>query len=189
MGFKNWVTNAVLTASDLNTYIANQVIAVFASTAARDAAITGPIEGQYAYTSDTNTLWEYDGGAWRVSRTMYNSNEALQAPIVVTTPDTQLIGSGVPFPGTAGSPFSIIAGTTTGATDGSGNVSFTFAASFPNGVLTCLVQPTSSAGDFSFFKMDNTSIATNHCHGVAYNHSGTAIVTTTIRCNYIAIGW
>jgi hypothetical protein len=40
---------------------------VFASAAARDAAITSPQEGQFAFTKDTNGLWYYDGAAWVAS--------------------------------------------------------------------------------------------------------------------------
>jgi hypothetical protein len=41
-----------------------QGINVFASSAARAAAITSPQEGQYSYLKDTNALEYYDGAAW-----------------------------------------------------------------------------------------------------------------------------
>jgi hypothetical protein len=44
-----------------------QGINVFASNAARDAAITAPQEGQFAFTKDTNSLWYYSGSAWVAS--------------------------------------------------------------------------------------------------------------------------
>jgi hypothetical protein len=44
-----------------------QGINVFASEAARNAAITSPQEGQFAYTKDTNSLWYYSGSAWVAS--------------------------------------------------------------------------------------------------------------------------
>jgi hypothetical protein len=65
-GFKTFVTGEVLTAGDVNGYLM-QGINVFASTAARDAAITVPAEGQFAFTKDTNGLWYYDGAAWVAS--------------------------------------------------------------------------------------------------------------------------
>jgi hypothetical protein len=40
---------------------------VFASNAARDAAVTAPAEGNFAFTKDTNSLWYYDGAAWVAS--------------------------------------------------------------------------------------------------------------------------
>jgi len=66
LGFKTFVTGEVLTAGDTNGYLM-QGINVFASTAARDAAITSPQEGQFAFTKDTNGLWYYDGAAWVAS--------------------------------------------------------------------------------------------------------------------------
>ena len=66
LGFKNFVTGEVLTAGDVNGYLMQGVL-VFASAAARNAAITSPQEGQFAYTKDTNGLWYYDGAAWVAS--------------------------------------------------------------------------------------------------------------------------
>jgi trimeric autotransporter adhesin len=66
LGFKTFTTGEVLTAGDVNGYLM-QGINVFATTAARDAAITAPAEGQFAFTKDTNGLWYYDGAAWVAS--------------------------------------------------------------------------------------------------------------------------
>ena len=66
LGFKTFVVGEVLTAADTNGYLM-QGINVFATTAARDAAITAPAEGQFAFTKDTNSLWYYDGAAWVAS--------------------------------------------------------------------------------------------------------------------------
>jgi hypothetical protein len=41
-----------------------QGVLVFASSAARSAAITSPQEGQYSYLKDTNSTEYYDGAAW-----------------------------------------------------------------------------------------------------------------------------
>jgi len=56
LGYKDFVTGEVLTAGDVNGYLMQGVL-VFASAAARNAAITAPQEGQFAYTKDTNGLW------------------------------------------------------------------------------------------------------------------------------------
>ena len=66
LGFKTFTTGEVLTAGDVNGYLMQGVL-VFASAAARNAAITSPQEGQFAYTKDTNGLWYYDGAAWVAS--------------------------------------------------------------------------------------------------------------------------
>lgn len=66
LGFKDFTTGEVLTAADVDGYLM-QGIWVFASTAARDAAVTAPSEGNFAFTKDTNALWYYDGAAWVAS--------------------------------------------------------------------------------------------------------------------------
>ena len=64
MGFRTWSTGDTVSAADFTSYIANQVLFVFASTTARDAAITSPSEGMFAYNSDANALYYYDGSSW-----------------------------------------------------------------------------------------------------------------------------
>lgn len=63
LGFKTFTTGEVLTAADTNGYLM-QGILVFASAAARDAAITSPQEGQACYLKDTNETLVYSGSAW-----------------------------------------------------------------------------------------------------------------------------
>ena len=63
LGFKTFTTGEVLTAGDVNGYLM-QGINVFASAAARDAAITSPQEGQACYLKDTNAVMTYSGSAW-----------------------------------------------------------------------------------------------------------------------------
>ena len=52
-GFKTFTTGEVLTAGDVNGYLM-QGINVFTNATARDAAITAPAEGQFAFTKDNN---------------------------------------------------------------------------------------------------------------------------------------
>lgn len=66
LGFKTFTVGEVLSAADVNGYLMQGVL-VFATTAARDAAITSPQEGQFAFTKDTNSLFFYDGAAWVAS--------------------------------------------------------------------------------------------------------------------------
>jgi hypothetical protein len=63
LGFKTFNTGDVLSASDVNGYLM-QGILVFASATARDAAITSPEEGQFAFLKDTNVTTYYTGSAW-----------------------------------------------------------------------------------------------------------------------------
>jgi hypothetical protein len=63
LGFKDFTTGEVLTAADVDGYLM-QGVWVFASAAARDAAVTSPQEGNFAYLKDTNTTTYYTGSAW-----------------------------------------------------------------------------------------------------------------------------
>jgi hypothetical protein len=64
-GFKLFQNGDVLLASEVNTYMMEQQIMVFAGTAAREAAITSPSEGMFAFLKDTDTLTYYDSTQWR----------------------------------------------------------------------------------------------------------------------------
>lgn len=67
-GYKNFTAGSVLTASDVNNYLMEQSVMVFASAAARDSAITSPEAGMVVYI-DSGTasegLFIYDGSSWR----------------------------------------------------------------------------------------------------------------------------
>ena len=66
LGFKTFNTGDVLSAADVNGYLMQGVL-VFADATARDAAITSPQEGQFAYTKNNDSLWYYSGSAWVAS--------------------------------------------------------------------------------------------------------------------------
>ena len=64
-GYKLFATGDVLTAAQVNTYLMQQTVMVFASSAARSTAISGVLaEGMVSYLQDTNALEVYDGSAW-----------------------------------------------------------------------------------------------------------------------------
>lgn len=65
LGRKVFVSGDILTAAQVQGYLQDQAIMVFAGTAARGTAITTPTEGMFSYLSDTNTLQYYDGSAWQ----------------------------------------------------------------------------------------------------------------------------
>jgi hypothetical protein len=58
-GFKLFQDGQVLLASEVNTYIMEQQIMVFADSTARDAAILSPSEGMFAFLKDTDKLTVY----------------------------------------------------------------------------------------------------------------------------------
>jgi hypothetical protein len=55
-GFKVFENGNVLTASEVNTFMMDQMIMVFDDAAARDAAILSPSEGMFAFLKDTDQL-------------------------------------------------------------------------------------------------------------------------------------
>jgi len=61
-GFKTFATGEVLTASDVNNYLMEQSICVFADGTARDAAITSPEDGQFVFLTGSTTLQFYNSG-------------------------------------------------------------------------------------------------------------------------------
>lgn len=61
-GFKTFATGEVLTASDVNNYLMEQSICVFADGTARDAAITSPEDGQFVFLTGSSTLQFYNSG-------------------------------------------------------------------------------------------------------------------------------
>ena len=63
-GYKQWATGAVLTSSDMNTYVGDQVVMVFASSSARSSAVSSPSEGMVSYLSDSNAIEVYTGSGW-----------------------------------------------------------------------------------------------------------------------------
>ena len=64
MAYKVFANGNPLLASELNDNLMQQVIAVFSSTTTRDATLTSPVEGQFVYLTDSNSLTYYDGSAW-----------------------------------------------------------------------------------------------------------------------------
>lgn len=63
LGRKTWSPGDVLTASDVNGYLMDQSVMVFAGTAARSSAIPSPSAGMVAYSTATQ-LQVYNGSAW-----------------------------------------------------------------------------------------------------------------------------
>ena len=61
---KVWTAGDVLAAADVNTYLGDQVISVFADAAARGTAIPSPVQGMLTYLVDTSAYESWDGSAF-----------------------------------------------------------------------------------------------------------------------------
>jgi hypothetical protein len=70
-GFREFVTGEVLTAANVDDFLAKQAVMKFADAAARDTALGTAVaggnalrEGMVAYLDDTNEVIKYDGTDW-----------------------------------------------------------------------------------------------------------------------------
>ena len=64
-GYKLFNTGDVLLASEVNTYLMQQTVMVFADATARTTALSGVLaEGMVSYLQDTNVVEIYNGSAW-----------------------------------------------------------------------------------------------------------------------------
>jgi hypothetical protein len=109
LGFKDFTTGEVLTAADVDGYLM-QGVWVFASATARDAAVTSPQEGNFAYLKDTNVTTYYTGSAWAnldttgmtnpmttTGDTIYSSSGSTPARLGIgSTGDVLTVAGGVP---------------------------------------------------------------------------------------------
>lgn len=64
-GYKLFNTGDVLTAAQVNTYLQEQTVMVFANSTARTTALSAVLaEGMVSYLQDTNAVEVYNGSAW-----------------------------------------------------------------------------------------------------------------------------
>ena len=86
-GWKAWSIGEVVEATDFQNYVQDQVVQVYAGTAARTTALgTAVAEGMVSYLSDTNTLQFYNGTSWE--------NVSSPGDITAVTAGTGLTGGG-----------------------------------------------------------------------------------------------
>jgi hypothetical protein len=69
MPYTTSVPGTTITASWANANVRDQVITPFASVSARDSAITSPVNGMMAVTTDTGYLWRHNGTKWLLQPT------------------------------------------------------------------------------------------------------------------------
>jgi hypothetical protein len=63
-GFKTFNSGDILGATDVNTYLMQQSVMVFATTSARASAISSPSAGMLTWITNTKTFELYDGSGW-----------------------------------------------------------------------------------------------------------------------------
>jgi hypothetical protein len=94
-GRKTFTAGAVLAAADVQSYLQDQSVMVFDSSAARSSAIgTAVSEGMVSYLKDTDLVESYNGSAWSSIAPASTSGLNLVTP-------TSVAGTGVTFSGGA----------------------------------------------------------------------------------------
>ena len=82
-GYKSFTGGAVLGATEVNTYLMQQSVMVFATTSARSSAITAPSAGMLTFITGTKTIELYDGSAWTIIGGGDSTNYPNQAALTV----------------------------------------------------------------------------------------------------------
>jgi hypothetical protein len=175
-GYKLFNTGDVLTAAQVNTYLQEQVVMVFANAAARTTALSGVLaEGMVTYLKDTDALEIYSGTAW----VGYGSGDITG----ITTGATSGLTGGVTS-GTADLKFNTTAkggllvgtgsGTVTELSVGSNNTVLTADSSTASG----LKWATAASGGISILGQKTITAGTNY---TTTSTTQTAVNTTNFR--------
>jgi hypothetical protein len=185
LGFKDFTTGEVLTAADVDGYLM-QGVWVFASAAARDAAVTSPEEGNFAYLKDTNVTTYYTGSAWAnldttgmtnpmttTGDTIYSSSGSTPARLGIGSSGQVLtVASGVPSWATPASGGMTLLSTTslTGATTTISSISSSYVNLFL--VISGVSNATADG--------DKIRVAVNGNTNTAYGQSGVFTLPSTL---------
>ena len=84
-GFTTFTAGNVLTASEVNNYLMEQSVMVFATTAARDSAITAPVAGMTVYITSTNRTFSYDGTYWHTASPIVATKQSTASDVSMTS--------------------------------------------------------------------------------------------------------
>jgi hypothetical protein len=178
-GFREFVTGEVLTAANVDDFLAKQAVMKFADAAARDAALGTAVasgnalrEGMVAWLDDDDSVIAYDGTAWNPIGGGFDDVEVITAtdatwpvpslasPIVRVT----VIGGG----GGGG------AGAQTGATDGATGGTTTFNAGSAGTV-------TATGGLGGRRAASASTLTTNGTDGLASSNGGQGGVNVALN--------
>ena len=174
LGFEDFVTGEVLTAADVDGYLM-QGVWVFASAAARDAAVTSPQEGNFAYLKDTNVTTYYTGSAWAnldttgmtnpmttTGDTIYSSSGSTPARLGIgSTGQVLTVAAGLPGWATpaGGGGMTQIA---TGSLSGASTTISTISGSYKNLILFMTDWYSATSTHYGAIRINNDSSGSNH---------------------------
>jgi len=145
MAYKTFANGFPLPASDLNNFLMNQSVIVFADSAARGTAIPSPVEGMLTYLEDTNAYESWDGSAY-VALVEAPDLTALIPKSTVTTAGDLIKGTGASTVGrigigTTGQVLTVVAGEPAWATSGGADEwTLITSSNFPTGTATSTIS-------------------------------------------------
>jgi len=190
-GFKTFATGDVLSAADVNGYLMQGVL-VFADSAERDAEITSPEEGQFAYLKDTDVTTYYTGSAWANLDTtgmtnpmtttgdvIYSSSGSTPARLGIGTAGQVLkVNSGATAPewGAAGSSGALTLISTTTLTGTASTITF---SSIPSTYENLKIIWSATGAD-DYVKMTVNGVGTSTYYSQTTTASGSSVSATEL---------
>lgn len=160
-GYRTWTPGEVIRADDVQDYLQDQTVMVFASDAVRSTAIVVPTEGMLSWLEDGNKFQYYSGAAW----------EDLIVPIVGGT-EGQAYVSG----GTADAAFGDVKAEFIATTISSKSANYTAQASDLNTVLNVTASATVTFPDVLTSVGDRIDVIRNTA-GTVYLAAGTGVTS------------
>lgn len=173
-GHKTWGVGEDVVQTEFQGYVADQIVAQFASTAARDAGWLSPPNGAFCVTTDTNTKWQRVSGAW------VNADRGL--------PKLQnLAGFAGGF--TLNDPVMLYAGTAVVTTNTNADISVTYGTAFPHATIAVVVTAGDALTDQTTLWVPHTySNSAFQARAIECSSGGARISFGPVRLNYIALG-
>jgi len=147
----------------------------FASTADRDTNWPAAPSGAMCITTDTGRMWRRTLGAWQA--------QGINPNVVAATTFPGLTSSVTP----ATTPLVFQAGTTVVTTDAGGLANTIFPRAFPNGLLTVVATIGWHANQYVL--TSDAAFTAAQMQVKVINPSTLAVITGTVRLNWLAIGW
>lgn len=83
MARKQWQSNEVLLAAEVNSYLMDQAVVVFSDAANRTSAIPSPQEGMVTYLESDDRLHVWNGSAWVTHAYVSEVEESRNAQILM----------------------------------------------------------------------------------------------------------